>query len=561
VDNHWHGGAAPNQFWQDALIPIEPGESLFEYNDPGNYPGAEGSTAVIQYVDPTNHYRTVFSAVGFEGIQQRYVLACDPPRVISRYQLSQLYHNIGDFLRTGSVLGYLRYTQTMEPVEGARVELLDDWGPSPTYQEEIGSAISRADGSWRIDGVPPTIYIIRITDQNQTVYYHMDRDAICGGAAEQLYTIDLSKPSPGTISGRVTELDGRTGIPGAQVCFTSTGGSQFCTTTTIDGTYSVQVAPGSYTGCASKEDYATACRSNITVNVGEARTGINFVLGIPGDIAGRVTSAADGAEIARAFVEVLSAGTRVGSAYTNDDGDYEITGLAGAVYDVRCTAAGYVTQTKSGIQVLPNETTTVNFQLQVVQPDETYRWDPGIYLISLPRDYRAYDPAEVLNYTPEMTAVSLASWYTQQGRYELYAWYPCDDFYPGRGYWLMASEAAVVYDTIVPADSPVDDQDRFSLRLYTGWNMIGCPFPDEGGVAWADVYVKERLSDADPGLTVAQASTLIRRTLWGWDPETRSYVQSTSLQPWNGYWVKAMKDVWLLITKPTEPGPQPPPPP
>jgi hypothetical protein len=541
------------------LIPAEGGESLFEYHDPSNYPGVTGSTAAVQYIDPIKKYRTVFSAVGFEGIQQRYVWACDPPRVVSRYQLSHLVHNIGDFLRTGTLHGYLRYTQTQEPVEGARVELLDDWGPSPTYQELIGSAITRADGSWRIEGIPPTIYIIRISHQDQIVYHHPDRDATCGGATPQMLTIDISKPAPGTISGRVTELDGRTGIPKAEVCFTSEEGQTFCTATAIDGTYSVQVAEGrhTYTGCASKEDYATTCRTGITVDVGEARTGVNFILGIPGNIAGKVTSEEDGSEVARAFVEVLSAGTRVGSGYTDNDGDYLITGLAGGVYDVRCSASGYVTQTKSGVQVLPNETTTVDFQLVVIVPGVVHQWDPGLHLISLPNNYTNYDPAEVLNYTPDLMAVSLATYVPTTARYELYPVPPCNLFWPGRGYWLMASEVAIVDEETPPV--VITDAQR-EVRVQAGWNLIGNPYSDEDGVAWSDVVV--RLDDGtEYAVPVAANLGYVRRTLWGWDSDAGTYVQSSSLQPWQGYWMKATQTLKLIITKPSPPGPPPPPPP
>jgi len=550
--NQWRGEGAHNQYWQDALIPIEPGESVFEYDDPSNSPGREGSTAMVQYVDPQDHFRTVFSAIGFEGMQQRY---WDRPGwgIISRVHRSHLYHNIGDFLRTGTVVGELRYRQPAgQPVEGAAVELIDDWGPSPTYGEVIGSGISRADGSWMIEGVVATIFLLRITHEQQIVYYHPERTSACGGFITDIGMITLTKPAPGTISGRVLELDGRTGIPGATVTFTSDEGVEYPpATTAIDGTYSVQVSPGTYTGVASKEDYASATRTGIVVMEGEATRRINFILGVPGDIAGTVTSADTGDPIANALVELFIGGVRIASTHTGTgEGDLElgaylIEDIAAGSYDMRASAAGFDSQNRSGVVVIANQTTTVNFQLPLPPPpDEYHRYEAGrIYLMSMPNNFTAYDAADVLHYTPQLTAVSLVTYMPSLGGYVFYPTPLANRFFPGRGYWLMTDGEARITEETPWTQSPGMEYD---VTVQAGWNMIGNPFPESTGVAWADVKVTV---DAITEYPVGLAADLgyIRRTLWGWSGT--GYVQSTRLWPWEGYWMYAEQACQLIIPR------------
>jgi PKD repeat protein len=560
-DNHWRGECAANQFWQDAVTAIEPGESLFEYDDPSNYPGREGSTAAVQYIDPDKGFRTVFSAVGFEGIQQRYYVNPGP---VSRVIRSQLVHNIGDFLRTGVVTGTLRYRQTGGPVAGACVELIDDWGSSPTYGQVIGSTLSLADGGFSIEALPVTVFLLRITHDNQTVFYHPDRSATDGAYVTTLGVINLTKPAPGTISGRVLQLDGTTGIPGATVIFTSTLGDVFTTTTAIDGSYSVQVRAGTYTGVASAAGYASATRTGITVQQGEAKTGVNFMLGIPGNIGGTVTSAVDDSPIAGALIQVFVGATSVASTYTDEDGTYLIEGLAAGAYDVRASAAGFASQTYSGVPVFPLETITVDFQLQVVQPDIRYKWTAGIYLMSVPDDYSGpddapFDPADVLQYDRELLALSLATYMPTTSRYAFYPDPAADRLRVGRGYWLLLGTGETATISVDQPYTP-NTADTTTVLVQAGWNTIGDPYSDEDGVAWGDIQVQ--IGSATPlSFTEAVNQGLIRRTLWGWNPATRTYFQTSSLLPWQGYWAKASQTLKLIIPKPTAgPGPPPPPP-
>jgi hypothetical protein len=345
------------------------------------------------------------------------------------------------------------------------------------------------------------------------------------------------------------------------VTFTSGTGDIFTTTTAIDGTYSVQVDPGTYTGVATKEGYASAIRPAITVQRGQAKTGINFILGIPGNIGGTVTIdhegyPDDGAPLPDAFIEVLSNGIRITSAYTDDDGAYLIEGLATGFYDVRASAVGFQSETQAGVAVVANETATADFQLRESVVGLTHEYAGGrIHLISLPDDYRDYDPANVLHYSPEMTAISLVTWVPTESRYQFYPGSPLDEFRPGRGYWLMTDgPARIINDDTPPLEITAD---YYNILVQAGWNMIGDPYALEDGVPWADVDVLVGGMTYSVGL--AADLGYLQRTLWGWDGS--KYVQSSSLMPWQGYWIKASQVLTLRITKPVPPGPPPPPPP
>ena len=94
-------------------------------------------------------------------------------------------------------------------------------------------------------------------------------------------------------------------------------------------------------------------------------------LGASGDIIGTVTDPS-GAVVPRA--SVVAAETARGTQYattTGDSGQYRITGLLPAVYDVTAQLAGFQTVTQKGVVVHVGETSTLDFSLKVATSGQT----------------------------------------------------------------------------------------------------------------------------------------------------------------------------------------------
>ena len=91
-------------------------------------------------------------------------------------------------------------------------------------------------------------------------------------------------------------------------------------------------------------------------------TGITTTTTTTGTIVGKVTKADGTTAISGVTVEVLQIGVLKSSTSIDSTGNYSIA-LASGTYDVRVSASGYTTQTKTGISVSANQTTTVDFAL------------------------------------------------------------------------------------------------------------------------------------------------------------------------------------------------------
>ena len=107
------------------------------------------------------------------------------------------------------------------------------------------------------------------------------------------------------------------------------------------------------------------------------------------------------------------------------------------------------------------------------------------------------------------------------------------DFAPGAAFWL-AAKSATSFNTGSGESVPVADS--IVIALQNGWNQIADPFAF--AVSWASVK--------------AQGS--VATDLWLYDSESKSFKQATTLQPWQGYFVKALENNCKLIVYPLESG-------
>src|SRR5438132_8974491 len=210
------------------------------------------------------------------------------------------------------------------------------------------SATTNGSGVYSIAGLAPGTYTATAT---ATGYASQSASVTMAGGANTTQNFSLT-PNPGSITGTVTEAGSGAPIVGATVAYS--GGS---VPTNSSGVYTLaNVAEGSYSVTASATGYVSQSR---TVTVGPGATATqNFALtGQATQLSGAVTDASTSKPIAGASV---SAGT--GSAVTDANGAYTISGLAPGTYTATASASGYASQSAS-VTLTAGSTTTQNFAL------------------------------------------------------------------------------------------------------------------------------------------------------------------------------------------------------
>jgi hypothetical protein len=112
----------------------------------------------------------------------------------------------------------------------------------------------------------------------------------------------------------------------------------------------------------------------------------------------------------------------------------------------------------------------------------------------------------------------------------------------GHGYFVRLAKAGTISKTGTPA--PTDRP--FSIPLSSGWNLIGAPFLSS--VRWSDVKVQVAGQSTPITTTQAIQQGVLKAGLLtlGGSP----YRDSSTLEPWTGYWVKATRSVTLLVPPP-----------
>jgi hypothetical protein len=172
-------------------------------------------------------------------------------------------------------------------------------------------------------------------------------------------TLGFYDPTFGNIQGQVT-LDGGTGNV-TQVVVSAGNES---TLPDQNGFYILVVPTGTYTVTATLPAYYPGSVANVVVLEDQSTTGVDFLLeAIPttGFIEGQITLSGGSGEITEVLV---TAGSN--STHPNSNGFYSLEAQVG-VWDVEASLAGYVTQSRSLISVLPGETTPdIDFELPLL---------------------------------------------------------------------------------------------------------------------------------------------------------------------------------------------------
>jgi uncharacterized membrane protein len=214
-----------------------------------------------------------------------------------------------------------------------------------------GTTKTDSNGNYSFSNVPVGSYTVTGSQVGYQSASNQNLSVTSGSNA--VSNLVLTATSSGTISGIVTNMSGAA-IVGAIISYS--GGSTTATTNSA-GSYTLAVAPGTYSVTASASGFLASTQPNVSVTSNSTTT-VNFALAQSGTISGTVTNSA-GTGLANATVS-YSGGSA--TATTNSGGAYTLS-VAPGTYSVTASATGYQSSTQSNVIVSIGATTTANFSL------------------------------------------------------------------------------------------------------------------------------------------------------------------------------------------------------
>jgi IPT/TIG domain/Carboxypeptidase regulatory-like domain len=242
----------------------------------------------------------------------------------------------------------------------------------------LETATTSANGSYSISGLGSGQYSVQFSPncgngQNLLTQWYNDKtsaiaaDPVPVTAGTTTPSINAAMQIPGTITGTVTAANGGAQLSGICVSVSQVNGSGGGSATTgAGGTYSVSgLETGTYkvgfSSCGNSGNYldqwydnetTAAAADSVSVTATKTTSSINAALAAGGTIAGTVTAATGGADLAGICVSAFTSNDSLspaGNTTTAADGSYSIAGLSTGNYDIEfstgCGNTGnYLTQ-------------------------------------------------------------------------------------------------------------------------------------------------------------------------------------------------------------------------
>ncbi|HEY5111018.1 MAG TPA: carboxypeptidase regulatory-like domain-containing protein [Acidimicrobiales bacterium] len=239
---------------------------------------------------------------------------------------------------------------------------------------------SSSNGTYTLTGLAPGSYTVYFTTCGAGNYvpewYNGSTTGASSSSGATAVAVTVASPAVGidavmnagtSIAGIVTDSNG---VALSGICasaYLADGTYVTSTQTAPDGTYTLLVAPGSYTvqfndcgaGTYQSQYYSTTSPGSssssdatpVTPTVASPAIDINAVMTTPATISGNVTDT-NGAQLSGICVDALDpSGNPLGFTQTAPDGTYTITGLAAGSYTVEfinCGAGSYLSQVYNG---------------------------------------------------------------------------------------------------------------------------------------------------------------------------------------------------------------------
>ena len=249
----------------------------------------------------------------------------------------------------GSITGTITNAQNGSVLSGANIQVLQG-------SSVLGVATSGTNGVYTVTGLAPGAYTVSVSASN---FQNNSQSATV--ATNTTTTSNLAlQPSPGSLSGTITDSATSNPILGATVAVRNQNMQVASTLTLSDGSYSITgLTPGNYTIIISAPTYQSASVS--TTIFSNQNTVLNQALQVlPGTITGTVVSGAT--PLSGATVTITKGSTTFATLTTNGSGNYTSNGLSPGSYIVTASDPTYQTAT-GGALVIANTATTVNFNL------------------------------------------------------------------------------------------------------------------------------------------------------------------------------------------------------
>lgn len=231
------------------------------------------------------------------------------------------------------------------PTTGTIVGAVTDGSGAPLAAVEVGTdpasgtAITAADGTYRLDGVAPGTYAVRGTKSGFAAGEKAGVAVTAGGTAyADLRLVAEGTTGPGSVRVMVTDDATDGPLAGATVTLAPSGRTQV--SGADGGVLFRQVEAGAHTVAATREGYLPAGAVAVTVAAGQEAAAALALAPVPttGAVAGRVTDAADHAGLPGVTVTTEPPTT---STTTGADGSYALAGVAPGSYRVRAVLDGY----------------------------------------------------------------------------------------------------------------------------------------------------------------------------------------------------------------------------
>jgi hypothetical protein len=218
-----------------------------------------------------------------------------------------------------------------------------------------GSTTTAANGSYSLSNLTAGTYDVRASATGYATKTVTGQTVVAGATA----TVDVSLvPQP-----VINNISPAAGPEGASVTISGSnfGSTQGSSTVTFNGVAATPTSWGATTIIAPAPAGATTGPVVVTV-LGTDSNGLTFTVLPVGGIAGTVTRASDASPINGALVEALQSGVVKESTTTGAPGSYSMSSIVAGSYDVRISAAGYLSKLSIGVLV-GGATTTVNAAL------------------------------------------------------------------------------------------------------------------------------------------------------------------------------------------------------
>ncbi|MCW3489275.1 carboxypeptidase regulatory-like domain-containing protein [Dethiobacter alkaliphilus] len=256
---------------------------------------------------------------------------------------------------SGSIEGFVTDQLTGAPLASVTVQVFDGSGVP------VASAVTDGGGEYAVTGLSPGFYNLKFALVNF-------QSLVTGAAVDPGETTNISpvlKPEPGRVSGFVTDI--LTGLPIKNVLVQArrNGVSVGSDITDVNGAYAIEsLQPLSYQLTAISPLFQNETES-IQIQA-DATTINNFRLNpLPASIVGEVRDAVDSNPISGATVKILDGSLQfVTQTVTDENGGYEVAGLAPGSYVVSAVAENYQTN-RLGASLDPAEIAMVNLNLEL----------------------------------------------------------------------------------------------------------------------------------------------------------------------------------------------------